>query len=199
MSVHHDIWYSWVSIIKFSADVASKVRDKCHWPAGWRLAATSPLRDLTVRVQMRFLHTHCVQYWNFPHKMTRLWALVVGEIIIWILDMYVTSLGSLISTDNVSQSIGATTGIVGIGLECWQTHISITGGYDKCVSSLCQTQIGNEATAEGVLVILFLRSQFSVKSVHTWLGRFYHRRRCFDSVLLNWGLGSWILDTPHHI
>ena len=82
-------------------------------------------------------------------------------------DITSLSLGSLISTDNVSQSIGATTGIVGIGLECWQTHISITGGYDKCVSSLCQTQIGNEATAEGVLVILFLRSQFSVKSVHT--------------------------------
>ena len=46
MSVDHDIWYILVSIMKFAADVASKVRDKCHWPAGWRLAATSPHRDL---------------------------------------------------------------------------------------------------------------------------------------------------------
>ena len=40
-----------------------------------------------------------------------------------------------------------------------------------------------------ICVILFLKTQFGVKSVHTWLSRFYHWRRCFDSFQLNPVLG----------
>ena len=79
---------------------------------------------------------------------------------------------------------------VGRGCEMWESD------SERQESELCVESTGPRCGVLVICVILFLKSQFSVKSVHTWLSRFYHERRCFDSFQLNpvLGLVEYIKD-----
>ena len=76
------------------------------------------------------------------------------------------------------------------GWEMWESD------SERQESELCVESTGPRCGVLVICVILFLKSQFSVKSVHTWLSRFYHERRCFDSFQLNpvLGLVEYIKD-----
>ena len=77
--------------------------------------------------------------------------------------------------------------------DSWRQSVGWVGMWEsdseRQETELCVESTGPRCEVLVICVILFLKSQFSVKSVHTWLSRFYHGRRCFDSFQLNPVLG----------